>query len=94
MQVTINGTTQSINNLTSQQLSNLTIKSEIPIGVVNGINATFTSINHFIPESVELYINGLKQIPTDEFITIGSNRIDLLVSPNIPDTLLINYIKK
>lgn len=93
MQVSINAYTQSISNLSSQTLSNLFIKSEIPIGVIDNSNATFTSINSFIPGSLELYLNGLKQLPTQEYITIGTNTISILTSPQITDTITINYIK-
>jgi hypothetical protein len=93
MQVSINAYRQSLNNISSEDLGVLFINSEIPIGVINNSNAIFTSINPFVPESVELYINGLKQLPVDEYITTGGNTITLLTSPQTTDVLTINYIK-
>jgi hypothetical protein len=69
------------------------IKNEIPQGLINGTNNTFTSLENFIPESVEVFLNGLKQQKIIEFQTTGSNTITLSVSPNTNEIVSINYIK-
>lgn len=77
-----------INNITGDIYT-----TEIPVGLINGINATFTSAFSFIPESVVLYLNGLRIKIVDEYNTIGNNKIILSVSPGNNENILINYLK-
>jgi hypothetical protein len=79
--------------LSSLISGNNAIKNEIPIGLINGLNTTFTTQNNFIPESVEVFLNGLIQQKTFEFQTIGSKTIILNISPSFGETISINYIK-
>jgi len=69
------------------------IKNEIPQGLVNGSNALYTSAFNFVPESVEVILNGLNQQPIVEFTTIGTNQIQLNFSPLTGELILINYLK-
>ena len=36
------------------------IKGEYPVGVKNNINLTFTTLNEFIPETLEVFLSGYK----------------------------------
>ena len=67
---------------------------ETPAGLVNGVNASFTSAFNFIAESVEVFLNGLKLKKPDEFNTSGVNNITLALSPGTGEILLINYKKQ
>lgn len=69
------------------------IINEIPIGILNGVNATFTSLYPFIPETVEVFINGLKQKITNDYITSGNSTIITNVSLSSTELILINYKK-
>ena len=69
------------------------IYNEVPIGLINGVNSIFTSVNNFIPEKIEIYLNGFLQKIINDYQTIGTNTIQLNFSPNVGETLLINYIK-
>ncbi len=69
------------------------IKNEIPIGVIDGVNATFQTFNNFISGSVELYLNGVRQKIVDDFQTIGSDTIQFLTSPTSGENILVDYIK-
>ena len=91
MQVTINGQTGF--SLSDQQLIDKFIKGEEPNGIINGVNATFTSRKLFISETVEVYINGLKQMITKDYITTGYNTIILFNSLELIDQISINYTK-
>jgi len=73
-------------------LSNL-ILSEIPGGVINGSNATFTTSGNFQPGSLQVFVNGLEQTIVDDFNTTGTNTFLLVSSPNVGEHLLVNYIK-
>lgn len=67
--------------------------NEVPQGGVNGSNAVFMSAYDFVPESVEVFINGLLQKPIIHFNTSGNQTILFTESPNSGDQILINYIK-
>lgn len=69
-------------------------RTESPIGVLNGINPAFTSLFPFIPETLKVYLNGLRLKIIDEYNTIGNSEITLTVSPGNSETILINYIKQ
>ncbi|MBA3830091.1 MAG: hypothetical protein H0X33_14210 [Taibaiella sp.] len=69
------------------------IKNEIPTGAINGSNATFFSLYNFIPESVEVFLNGLKLKNITEYNTAGNTQITLNVSPTSTEYLIINYTK-
>lgn len=69
------------------------IKGEVPTGLVNGINATFTTINNFIPDKEEVYLNGLRIKKTVDYNTSGLNQILMAVSPNTGETITVDYIK-
>ena len=91
MQVTING--QASFSLSNQQIIDKFINGEEPNGIINGVNATFTSRKLFIQETVEVYINGLKQMITKDYIITGYNTIILFNSLELMDQISINYAK-
>lgn len=66
---------------------------ETPSGLVNGSNATFTTQYGFIPESVEVYVNGLFQRRVTDFNTSGSQTITLSDSPQSGDSIRVNYTR-
>jgi hypothetical protein len=64
---------------------------ETPSGAVNGSNATFTTAQNFVPESLQVFINGVSQTSGVDFITTGSTTITLTVSPVSGDYIRVNY---
>ena len=68
------------------------IIGETPLGDVNGINAIFTTINNLIPNSEEVYVNGSRQKKPDDYNISGQN-ITFTFSPQLTETILIDYIK-
>ena len=64
---------------------------EIPIGAINGSNATFMSLQNFEPSSVIVIVNSTIQTNGVDYITTGTNTIILNVSPVVGDILRINY---
>lgn len=67
---------------------------EIPAGAMNGINATYTSEFDFVPESVEVFLNGVRQKIIDDYQQIGTTQIQFIASPGINEKILINYKKQ
>jgi hypothetical protein len=74
-------------------IANSSVKNETPIGLINGSNTTFTSLNNFVPQSIEVFVNGLIQQKIIEFNTIGNTTITLNFSPTVGEIITINYIK-
>lgn len=66
---------------------------EIPNGVINGSNATFTTDFNFVPQSVQLFVNGVNQYNPTHFTTSGVLTIILTTSPIVGDILTVNYTK-
>jgi len=64
------------------------------IGSINGFNKIFTTSNEFISDSIELYINGLKQRNGIDFEVTGENEVTLSDAPTnigFPDYLTASY---
>lgn len=64
---------------------------ETPSGLVNGSNATYTTAFSFIPLSVEVFVNGLRQKLVTHYNTSGTTIITFSDSPQTGDQILINY---
>lgn len=64
---------------------------ETPSGAVNGSNATFTTAQNFVAESVQVFINGVSQTNGVDYTTSGSTTITMNVSPVSGDYIRVNY---
>jgi hypothetical protein len=69
------------------------VVGEIPAGLLNGSNATFTTANPFVAGTLEVFVNGLRQTIIADFNTSGNNTIQLTYSPNSSEVITVNYIK-
>lgn len=67
--------------------------NEAPAGAINGSNATFTTAFAFVPESVQVSINGLEQRAGVDFVTSGQNTIIFTDSPQTGDYVETDYQK-
>ena len=87
--------TKADNTNYNTQWSNaqLPIINEVPNGLINGSNATFTTDFNFVSGTVQLFLNGALQKIIDDYQVIGNNTILLNTSPMSGENLLINYIK-
>lgn len=65
--------------------------NETPTGLVNGVNATYTSTFNFIPETVRVYLNGLIQRKPTDYNTSGNDTILFTTSPETGDEIRIHY---
>lgn len=66
---------------------------EIPDGIIDGSNATFTTEFDFIPETLQVYINGLLQTVILHYNTSGTTTITFSDSPKTLDIIEVNYQK-
>lgn len=64
---------------------------EIPSGAINGSNATFTSLQNFMPLTVDVILNSTIQTYGIDYITTGTNTVTLNVAPVSGDILRLNY---
>ena len=76
------------------EIVNEIVENEVPSGAINGTNATFTTQYDFIPESLEVFLNGIKQKIVDDYNTTGTQTIILNFSPVIGEKILVTYIKQ
>jgi hypothetical protein len=65
-------------------------------GVVNGVNTIFTANFNFDPDSVKLYLNGLRQKRgmLNDFVISGTNQITMNEAPIFGDSLIMDYIRE
>lgn len=66
---------------------------EVPAGLVNGTNVTFVlSKTPLETESIEVFLNGLRQDPGDDYSVTGST-ITFVTAPAVGQTLRVSYIQ-
>jgi len=70
-----------------------TITGETPTGAINGANAAFQSQFDFVPETVEVFLNGLQLRRVTDFNTTGTRDIQLTDSPGVGESVRINYFR-
>lgn len=64
---------------------------ETPVGLINGVNATFTTAFDFSPDSVHVFLNGIAQRKPEDFNTTGNDTILFAVSPLTGESVRVNY---
>lgn len=68
--------------------------NEAPVGTMDGLNKSFTiesaAVRTIIPESQQVFVNGLCMAPSDDY-SITDNVITLLEAPVAGDKILVNY---
>lgn len=71
----------------------LVVYGETPSGAIDGVNATFQSLHDFVPESVAVYLNGVRQRLVDDYQTSGTQTVVLSVSPSVGEKVLFDYLR-
>lgn len=70
------------------------VSNEVPTGLINGVNVTFTLAEAPVVGSVKVRLNGLGQVPgAGNDYTISGSVITYLAAPLTGDTVLVDYIK-
>jgi hypothetical protein len=67
------------------------VVGEVPSGLINGTNTTFTISQTFVAASLAVYLNGLRQRPTTDFTIADSTHFTLTSAPLAGDSLLADY---
>jgi hypothetical protein len=68
------------------------VYGESPIGLRNGVNATFYTKSDYIPETVEVFIFGKLTI-IEDYQLIGPRQIQLVQQPFAGEPISVNYTK-
>jgi hypothetical protein len=89
--VTAESITVQTNALLTAGAGDTYVIGETPTGNINGSNATFTTLNAFVPLSTELILNSTIQTYGVDYYTTGTNTIILYVSPVVGDIIRVNY---
>lgn len=74
-----------------QTASGSFVIGETPSGLINGSNVQFTTAQSFVPETVQVFVNGVSQTLTVDYVTTGTTTILLSVSPIVGDYIRVNY---
>ena len=69
----------------------VTIFNEIPSGLLNGVNAVFTT--QLLFSKVIVKLNGITQSILDDYQVSNNNTITFLISPGTTDKILVDYTK-
>lgn len=91
IQITADSIVVQTNELLTSSGTDVYVIAEIPNGAINGSNATFTTLQNFVPLTVELILNSTIQTYGIDYITTGTNTITMNVSPVVGDIIRVNY---
>lgn len=69
------------------------IYQQTPVGLINGVNATFQIPNALVVDTEQIYVNGQRQKKPQDY-NISGQVINFAFSPNVQETILIDYIKQ
>lgn len=96
-----NGTIKAnlLGKITENEISDGLIQRLIPIeedltGQIDGTNTIFRTSYEFYPSSVEVFINGLKQIIGRHFAIVNNRDIELFDTLQTGDLIVIKYIRR
>ena len=69
------------------------VTNQVPTGAVNGSNTSFTTSTSYVAGTLEVWVNGLKQLPTTHYTetTPASGVFTLGDAPLTGDNVLVNY---
>lgn len=74
---------------------NIYVDNEIPSGVIDGVNDTFTTAYNYKTNTTKVFLNGVRQSEGAlmDYYENGSNQIVFNSPPQTNDTIIIDYIK-
>lgn len=69
----------------------LFVLAEIPTGLINGVNESFTTAFDF--QDLWVYLNGVRMKPGQDYNVTGSDSFQFLYPPQTGDMLIVDYLK-
>ena len=67
------------------------VTNQTPLGAVDGSNQVFTTSSSYTAGSLEVWINGLKQIPGTHYTTTTPTTFTMSDAPLTGDNIIVNY---
>lgn len=67
------------------------VVGEVPSGTLNGTNTTFTTSHNYVPGTIEVFRNGLREHLSIGFTEASANTIAFSTAPLSSDDVLVNY---
>jgi hypothetical protein len=69
------------------------VNNETPSGSINGTNTLFTTSYPFRTNTLSIYLNGVKLMPTVDYALNIPQQFTLVEAPTLGDNLRVDYIK-
>lgn len=69
------------------------VVGEIPVGDIDGINASFAALNNFDPATLQVMYNGQVLTLLNDFTSTLGRFVQLLFSPRVGTIVTLNYQK-
>jgi hypothetical protein len=67
------------------------IIGDIPNEIPDGTNTIFTVPHPFAAESLAVYLNGLRQRPTIDFVVLNDTQFQFTSAPRAGDSVIVDY---
>jgi hypothetical protein len=64
---------------------------DVPIESTDGVTTIFTVNHPFTPESLAVYVNGLRQRPTIDFVVLNETQFQFTTAPHTGDFVQVDY---
>lgn len=80
-----------------QQILNaidVNVYNEVPSGAINDTNKDFTTFYDYKPATIRVYLNGLRQKESSDYIETGDDSIQFINAPQTGDSVIIDYIRQ
>ena len=69
------------------------VYGEIPTGPINGLNGSFVTTVPFRSGTERLYLNGVRQKRTDDYVAIPPVTLVFVLPPRLNDHVLVDYLR-
>lgn len=80
-------------NINQAILSLLTSwRTESPTETVDGTRVSFNTLSKFFVETLEVFDNGTRKIPTTDYLTYGDRTVTFKTAPTAGHSIVFRYI--
>ncbi len=69
------------------------VYGEVPVGMINGVNASFLTSFPFRTGTVRLYLNGVRQKLTNDYTLVPPTTCVFVLAPRTNDHVLVDYLR-
>lgn len=69
------------------------VYNQKPLGAIDGMNAIYTALSPFQPDTLVVIIDGLSMEPIEDYIILNNTTIQLTMSLTLGEKILFHYTK-